>query len=274
MAHLTRPDGARIHWEQRGQGATLHILNSIVTSTPSAFEPLLSDLATDHRVVTWDARGGGRSTRERPYDLTTDVGDLTALIEEVAEPTVMISLGFVPTSLVVAEHRPELVAAVVMIGGLGFSNQTDPDSLIDSQSVVAASLQMARTDPRGLQRAFIALGNPQLDDAGVRARLEEQLAYYPVESWVERAESYMTYDGSRACAELGARLWLVHWANPLSPGRPMEHMRTMLPDAHILEVEDGPISRPDLTAAVVREITGSRAGPGGPIRDQRTPNPR
>ena len=260
MPELNRPDGAQIHWDQRGDGPVLHVLNSIVTATPTAFDTLLTDLAADHRVVTWDPRGGGRSSRDRPYDLATDAGDLTALIEHVGEPTVTISLGFVPTSLVVAELRPELVAGVLMVGagGLGLSGGSDPDSILDSESVAAAFLQMAMTDPRGLQRAVIALGNPQLDDAGVRARMEAQLAYYPAESWVERAESYMTYDASRACAALGDRLWLVHWANPMSQGHPMEHMRAMLPDAHIVQLEDGPVSRPDLTAAVVREATASQ----------------
>ena len=257
MPQLSRPDGARIHWEQRGEGPALHILNNILTATPGRFDTLLTDLAADHRVVTWDPRGGGRSSHDRPYDLVTDAADLSALIVEVGEPTVTVSLGMVPTSLVVAELCPELVAAVVMVGALGLSGRTDPDSLLDSQSVSAAFLQMARTDPRGAQRAAIALGNPQLDEAGVRARLAAQLAIYPVESWVERAESYLTYDGSRACAALGSRLWLLHWPNPMSPGRPMKHVRAMFPDAHIVVLEDGPMSRPDLTAAVVRDVTAT-----------------
>jgi pimeloyl-ACP methyl ester carboxylesterase len=210
-------------------------------------------------VVTWDPRGAGESTHDRPYDLATDAGDLSALIEEAGEPTVAISLGRQPVPLVVADLRPDLVQAVVMVGGLGLSGGTDPDSILDSESVSAASLQMAGTDPRGLQRAWIALGNPQLDDAGVRERLEAQLAYCPVESWVERAESYLSHDATRACTALGDRLWLVHWVNPMSPGHPMEHMRAMLPDAHIVELADGPISRPELTAAVVREVTESLA---------------
>ena len=263
MPQLSRPDGARIHWDQRGEGPALHVSHSIVTATPSTFDALLTDLAGDHRVVTWDPRGAGRSTHDRPYDLETDVGDLIALIEEVGERTVTISIGGpVPPALVVAERRPEPVAAVVVVGAVGLapSTDTDPESMIDSESVTAAILQMARTDPRGLRRAGIALTNPQLDDAGVRARLEAQLAYCPVEPWVERTESlvrYLSDAASGTCAALGDRLWLVHWEDAVSPGRPMTRMRALFPDVHIVEVEDGPITRPDLTAAVIREVTAT-----------------
>lgn len=254
MPQLSRPDGARIHWDQRGEGPVVHVAHNIMTATPSTFDGLLSDLAVDHRVVTWDPRGAGESTHNRPYDLETDVGDLSALIEEAGERTVTISLGMVLSPLLVAELRPELVTAVVIVGGSGLSAERDPESILDSESVRAALLQMARTDPRGMQRAGIALGNPQLDDAGVRARLDAQLAYCPVESWAERAESYLSYDAGRTCAALGDRLWLVHWENPISPDRPMQRVRALFPDAHRVETEDGPISRPDLTAAVVREV--------------------
>ena len=255
MPELTRPDGAQIHWDERGEGPSLHVLNNVLTATPDTFDAVLTELASDHRVVTWDPRGAGQSTHNRPYDLVTDANDLIALIEEGGAPTVMISFGLVPSSLVAADLRPELVAAVVMVGGLGLSGGTDPDSVIDSESVATAGRQMASTDPRGLQRAMIALGNPQLDEVGVRARLEAQLAYCPVESWVERVESYLGYDARHACAALADRLWLVHWASPMSGGHSMEHMQALLPNAHIVELEDGPISRPDLTASVVRGLT-------------------
>jgi hypothetical protein len=38
-------------------------------------------------------------------------------------------------------------------------------------------------------------------------------------------------------------------------------MRRVLPEAHVVELDNGPISRPDLTAAVVRGVTGRAPGP-------------
>ena len=259
MPQLNRPDGAQLHWEQRGDGPAVVLVHNPMTSTPSTFEALLSDLTADHCVVTWDTRGVGRSSPERPYDLETDADDLAALIEAVGKPAATMSIGFGPAPLVVATRRPDLVTAVLMIGGIGFSAGDDAQSLLDSDSVTAAFRQMTKTDPRAFQRAAITLGNPQLTEVQVRARLEAQLAYCPIAAWAERVDSYLAFDTGRACAALGDCVWAVHWENPMSPGRPLARTRTLLPDAHIVEIEDGPISRPDLTAAVVREATGARA---------------
>jgi hypothetical protein len=69
---------------------------------------------------------------------------------------------------------------------------------------------------------------------------------------------------ARAC---GDRLWLLcsetaggGW---FPSGREaMKLSRELFPDAHVEEIEDGIVSRPDLTAAVVRRVTAAlRAAP-------------
>lgn len=122
--------------------------------------------------------------------------------------------------------------------------------------MTSAALQMAQSEPRALLRTWIPLGNPQLTEAEVHERLEAQLAYSPVESWIARAESYLERNTWPACAALGDRLWMVHWTSPIapeSPARRAARLQAALPHAHIVETEDGPINRPDLTAAVVRK---------------------
>ena len=54
---------------------------------------------------------------------------------------------------------------------------------------------------------------------------------------------------------MGDRLWVIHFENPLSPCELLKSARELLPKAHIVEAEDGPISRPDITAGVVRRLT-------------------
>jgi hypothetical protein len=44
----------------------------------------------------------------------------------------------------------------------------------------------------------------------------------------------------------------------MSPDDAVKRARELLPQAHIVEVEDGPISRPDITAEVVRHATVSQ----------------
>jgi pimeloyl-ACP methyl ester carboxylesterase len=255
---LSRPDGTTIHWEQCGDGPLLYAAHNVMIAMPSTFQALLDDLALDHRVVTWDPRGAGESSRDDRYDFDTDAGDLAALVEEVGRPGVFLVLGFNPLPLALADRRPESVAAVILVAGTVQLRLSD-SALFDSESVITAMLQLARTDPRALLRSTLTLGNPQLSEAELHERLEAQLAYCPVESWVGRAESYVGIDARRACTALRDRLWIVYWPNPISPESPVERLRGLLPHAHVVETEDGPISRPDLVAAVVREATASLA---------------
>ena len=61
----------------------------------------------------------------------------------------------------------------------------------------------------------------------------------------------------RAC---GDRLWML-WSENMGGGwfpkgeEAMRLSRRLFPDAHVEQIEDGIMSRPDATAAVVRRIT-------------------
>lgn len=106
MPSLKRPDGASIHWEARGDGPPLYVFHNAMVSQPSTFSALLDDLARDHRVVTFDGRGTGASTRHDTYDLATDVEDASALVDEVGSGGVAIALGFQPAPLALVAALP------------------------------------------------------------------------------------------------------------------------------------------------------------------------
>lgn len=260
MPQLTRK-GAVIHWEERGEGPGLFIAHSMI-SMPSDFDALLRQLARDHRVVTYDPRGAGKSSRTGPYDITTDAEDMAAVIEEAGHPVVAVALGYNPVPLSVVTTRPGLVEAVVLVSSprLGSREGAEDVTLFESDAVVEVMLEMMESNPRGLLRTLISMGNPQLSEAEVQERLEQQLAYGPPEVGVERGKAYLAYDATRACAALGRRLWVIHWENPLSPPDAFKRVRERLPEAQLFEVEDGPISRPDLTAEVVRQAAASLGG--------------
>lgn len=261
MPRLTR-NGVEIHWEERGEGPGLLIAHSTI-SMPSNFGSLLEQLATDHHVVTWDPRGTGESSRTGPFDIPTDSEDMAAVIEKSGHPVVAVSLGYNPAPLTLVTKRPELVEAVVLVGGLprlGSPEGAEDVSLFESDAVVEVMLEMMESDPQGLLRTIISMGNPQMSEAEVRERLEEQLAYYPPEVGVERGKSLLAHDATRACVTLGRRLWIVHWQSPLAPPDAIKRVGRRLPEAQLVEVEDGPISRPELTAEVVREAAASLGG--------------
>ena len=103
---------------------------------------------------------------------------------------------------------------------------------------------------------MVSISNPQLSDAQAGERVAAQVAYCPLDTAQERAEASMFSDDlTRTGPDLGGRLWIIYFENPLSPRELLKGARDLLPQAHIVEAEDGPISRPDITAGVVRKLT-------------------
>lgn len=258
MPELRRDDGVEIHWEERGEGPVVFFAHAGWASMPSTYGILLTDLATDHRVVTRDPRGCGDSTRRGPYDIDTDADDMAALMEEVGQPGVVVSAGANASCVRAAAERPELIEGVVLASSvveLQFQGG-EMDSLVGSESVVEAALKQLRIDPRPVLRAIISTSNPQLSDAEAGERVAAQVAYCPPDVAQERAEaSVFADDLTRTGPALGDRLWIIYFENPLSPRELLNSARDLLPKAQIIEADDGPISRPDITAGVVRKIT-------------------
>jgi pimeloyl-ACP methyl ester carboxylesterase len=261
---LKRPDGVELHWNERGEGA-LVVLATQFFGYPEVFEDLVADLAADHRVVTYDIRGTGQSTRQGPYDVATDADDLGALIEELGGPAVMIGMGDGSNRAVkLAAARPELVTAVITPGGnpVGRLAAEGTDALVDSPSVLQALVGMIQTDYRAALRTMVAGANPQMSEDEARDRVARVVDYCPQEVGAERLRAWIDDKALDAARALEDRLWILElpenaWFSPEA----VKRTRELLPEAHVDRLTDGAISRPDLTAAVARRITGA-----GPVR--------
>lgn len=269
MATLSRPDGVEIHWGERGEGPPVVLANQVI-GFPGVFEALIADLATDHRVVFYDLRGNGKSSRQGPYDFDTDTGDLEAVIEAAGPPAVLIGLADGCNRAVkLAARRPELVAAVVAPGGnpLGRKAYEGLDALAGSDSVRAAVLEHLRNDYRGALRALLTDFNPQMSDEEVRERIDATVAYSPHDSALPRLLEFVDDDSHEEALAVGGKLWILwHGDNEWFPASGIPRTRELLPEAHVEEAEGGALSRPDIAAGVVRGITAeaavSAAGPG------------
>jgi pimeloyl-ACP methyl ester carboxylesterase len=264
---LTRDDGVEIHWEERGDGP-LVILASYWQSLPSVFDNLIAELG-GHRVVTYDARGTGRSTRRGPYDMETSAGDLAAVAEASGGGAMVVAVVDASNRAVrVADAHPELVSTVVAAGTPPVSRDLfrDSDSLAASDNVIEAFLEMLESSYRGALRALVPAANPQMSEEEVDRRIDEQAEYSPREVAVAGARAWVEDDPVEAARRIGERLLVVYseeMAGPwLPPGSEMaEIVGRALPKARLIEVADGIVSRPDLTAAVVREVTTLESSP-------------
>jgi pimeloyl-ACP methyl ester carboxylesterase len=259
---LDRPDGIELHTEERGDGPPV-VIAAYWSMHPSSFEPLISELEDEYRVITYHDRGTGSSTRTGPYDLETSAADLEAVIERVAGPdTIVVATADGSNRAVRVAGRPDLVRAVVTIGGapVGRSAIGDFDAMVGSETVVDAFIESAATDYRSALRGMLAATNPQLDEDGVRERLAMQIEHSPADGAIERLRAWAADDPTVQAREAGDRLWFL-WAPGLGggwfpDGKDYERMmRRELPDAHLVPVDDGFISRPDQVADVVRRIT-------------------
>jgi pimeloyl-ACP methyl ester carboxylesterase len=261
VPRLKRPDGVEIHWETRGEGPPVLVACNCFAH-PAIFQALYDELARDHTVITYDARGTGESTHTGPYDMPTDVGDLAAVVEEAAgEPVVLIGTGDAVHRVVhTASGRPDLVRGVVCPGVAPLGAQGDYGSvgegLASSTAVVGALTQLLASDYRTGMRTAVEGANPQLDDDGLRERLSQVIDYAPQDATLGRLQMWIEDDAREAARSLGDRLWVLHFpGNRWFPPELESTVRRESPEAHIEQVEDGALSRPDITAGFVRRIT-------------------
>ncbi|MEV0980651.1 alpha/beta hydrolase [Streptomyces sp. NPDC049915] len=122
MRYLTTPDGTDIAYDDQGPADTpgppivlLHGLAGHMGEWDDLIPLLLSD---GHRVIRYDARGHGASTRT-PADMTraAAVTDAVALIDRLGLPPVTLigqSLGGL-TALLLAARHPTLVTHLTLI---------------------------------------------------------------------------------------------------------------------------------------------------------------
>lgn len=264
MPRIERPDGAELHWEQRGEGP-LVVIAQIGYAPPSRLEPLITDLAVDRRVVTYHPRGTGESSRTEPYEIETDAFDLAAVVEAAGPPAVVVALADGCNRAVrAAAERPDLITHVLAPGPPVFGRPPDPersgDGLAASPPVLVAFLQLLETDYRAALNTMIKNGNPGIDEEGIRVRVDAIAGFSSHEATAARMRAWIADDAWAPAAALGERLWVLsHGRNPWF-GDVGELARELLPDAHIELIEDGPFDRPDLTAAAVRRLTAVQAG--------------
>lgn len=262
MPFLDRPDGGRIFWEERGEGPLVALADQC-WNPPHIFERLIAELANENRVVRADLRGNGQSSPEGPFDLETDIADLEALIEEAGGDAVMVAMGDgCLRAINVAARRPELVRAMVTPAGSPIANLAvqRTEGLAGSESVVAAIFGMLRTDFRSGLRAVLTGLNTDMDEDEVRERVNSTAAYASQDGVLERLSYYSTDENLEPARAVGEKVWVLSgFGNAWFPESMLEHVRELLPEAHVAEVEDGAISRPDITASYVRRIRAAQA---------------
>jgi pimeloyl-ACP methyl ester carboxylesterase len=258
MPHLTRPDGVEIHWEEAGDGPGVLICN---TFNLNPLDELVARLADSRRVVIYEPRGVGRSTLAGPYDLGTGVEDAEALLEETGPVEVALGIGDGShRALRLADARPDLVERVVFTStALGRPGDEDAPGFSGSTEVLFALMSLMRRDYRSGLRQMLA-GSAH-DEDFERDRVEELAAAVPQDASIGYLEAWISAGSMDIARRLGNRLTVLAYpGNAWFPLEMYETLRAALTQACFELVEDGPMTRPDLTAGVLLRVSEPATG--------------
>jgi pimeloyl-ACP methyl ester carboxylesterase len=253
---VARPDGAEVHWEARGDGRTV-IVAPVGYGPPDDVAAMIDDLATDHRVVTMHLRGTGESSRTGPYDFDTDAGDTIAVLEAAGGPAIAVAMGDgTNRSVRAATQRPDVVTHVLVSGTPPIVGRDQRiGGLAGSREVLSALVQLLANDYRAGLHSMLATGDRTRTEEQVRARVDRIVEFAGHEAMVARMQAWIDDDPSAQARALGSRLWILnHRRNPWFGEELLERVTEVFPEARSEEIEDGAMSRPDLTAAAVRRI--------------------
>jgi pimeloyl-ACP methyl ester carboxylesterase len=260
-APLKRPDGVEIHWDEQGRGPLVLIVHQLLWSFPQVYAELIGDLARDNRVVTYDARGCGASTRRGPYGIDTDAGDLLAVAEAAGGPALAIAVGYgYNVAVRVAAARADAISDLVCVQPaaaaiLPRSELRQAEVMGGSDSVAEMLTRMMQTDQRAAVRTLLAAANPELSEEELRERVAHVGSYVSPESTLARTEVWLEDDPSEQARALGSRLRILHpETEPIYEGALAGRVTELYPEAVVEEVPGGPISRPELIAAWLRRM--------------------
>jgi pimeloyl-ACP methyl ester carboxylesterase len=259
MPRLHRPDGAELEWWIEGPEGPLVAIAMMAFHPTFACQGIADELAQDHRVLRYDLRGTGASSRTPPYDIETDASDLVALVEEAGGDALVIALGDGARRAVrAAAERPDLIHTVVISGELPLGRIGDGgsrDALANSPAVLDALLGMLESDYRtGLRTMLASSGEGEWHEEALRARLDQIEAHSPAEVGVPRLRAWIEDESRAHGLALGDRLWYLHYPGNLWFQGSLEIVRRSLPEARLEAVSEGVISSPVENANTIRRI--------------------
>jgi pimeloyl-ACP methyl ester carboxylesterase len=261
MPLLARPDGAEIWWEETGEGPAVLICNMF---NLAPLDALVGRLATERRVITYEPRGLGRSTRRGPYDFDSGIADLEALLKELGPVEVALGMGDgAHRAMRLADTRPDLVDRVVITStALGRSSDAgETAGFSGSTQVLSALMSLLRRDYRSGLRSMVTGSGSFATEEEARERVEALATAIPQDAAVDYVEAWIEAGSVDVARRLGGRLTvLAYGGNDWFPLAMYEDMREFLTEACFEVAEDGPMNRPDLTAGILLRVSEPATG--------------
>lgn len=257
-------DGIHLHYQLTGTRGPLVVLTHGLGGRLEFFAPHVEALARDHRVLTWDLRGAGRSAKPPgPYGPERFAADLAGLLDHVGAAR----------AFVVGHSGGGVVAQRF---ALDFASRLDGLVLASTSSEVGSKATAAWNrladaierngfgsadrdpDPRGFGPAFAA-AHPEV----VRALAAETRANDPA-AYAASARAFGSYDWTADLGRITApTLILQGLADQLTPPGGSVILSRGIPRSRLVMVPDAghnlPIEMPALFTTAILSFLGGLA---------------
>jgi non-heme chloroperoxidase len=241
-----------LYYEDHGSGPPVVLLAGWPLDSRSWEPQLAALLAAGHRVILYDRRGFGQSSRPATgYDFDTLAEDLhTVLVElDLRDVTLVgFSLGTGELARYVGSHGTERVRACVFIETLAPSFAKSAENPTGADQAVVASVQQAISADRfqwltGLLGDLFNLDENlghRISEETVRATWSAAADASPIATWA--CPPGWLEDFSRDITRIDVPTLILHGtADRILPiegqGR---RLHAALPDAHYVEIDGGP----------------------------------
>lgn len=241
-----------LYYEDNGTGSPIVLLHGWPLDSRS-WEPQLPALVhAGHRVVTYDRRGFGRSSRPSSgYDFDTLASDLHTVIEhlDLREVTLVgFSLGTGELARYIGQHGTERVRSCVMIESLAPSFAKSQANPRGADQAAVGGVQQAILDDRyawltGLLGDFLNLDQhlgKRVSEESVRAMWQAGADASPLATWA-CPEGWLD-DFSADIARIDVPTLVMHGTADriLSIEGQGRRLHAALPQARYVEVDGGP----------------------------------
>jgi pimeloyl-ACP methyl ester carboxylesterase len=229
-------NGVRLHYEERGQGASILCIHG-GGSSAVMWEEAVEKLARLGRAIAYDRRGCGRSERPKPYERTSvaeQADDAAALLDALAaEPAVVIGRsygGAVAVDLTL--RHPDSVRALILLEG-------------DALGLSPAGLEWTK----GLRARLREVARRNGVDAVYEALIDEVMGEGVWDSFPEGTRRVLTENGAALLAEL-------HYVDDPMPGRAA--FAAIEVPALLVAASDSPLEQREMTEKMAQALPNAR----------------
>lgn len=238
--------GAALHYELHGTAGEHVLLIQGVGVIGNGWQPQVDGLAAQHRLLTFDNRGIGRSTlaKDAPFSIEQMADDARALLDAAGWNTAHVvghSMGGVIAQRLALTH-PQRVRSLALLCTVARGR----DAVRMTPQMMWTALRTNFGPKPARRRAFLGLIYPKPFLAGTDcAALAAQLAplfghdlagQSPIA--MKQAMALRQHDGSRELARLAGLPTLVLSAthDPIAPPRYGSQLAAMIPGARFVEI--------------------------------------